>query len=596
MSNFFLITTPISETWEFNENTVMLGNWCKIYSQKENWKKLKNNKIIDYHWEDTNVLEKDYKYLNNLSDSIFKELVTILNDLHNVNYSSKFWYIIIGNWLHTFIHISYDRWKTVEKAFSDYNLYKTKIIKLNKNQMIPQSIENFIDLVYQDKWNHFFFSEIINFLNKPNFKIQYIDDQIKNDEFVRYKYYEDSIIKKLIYKFYSFMRICYSKIFPNEKHFCCETYLSKKNEFILNLKLNSLFLNFVPKVKIFSEPNFEIRNKINIKFNQSNEFEKFINKILPNFIPCSFIENFNFILKKTENLGWPKIPKTIFTSHAINTKTISSFYIASKKEMGSKLVHGQHGGGYGQCLIHWYEDFEKNISDKYVTWGWKEINNKNIINLGILKPLNKLKKLTNSKLKKNKLTMVIRPKERYFSGSLDSKIRGDQLLNYHKNCIKIGELLDENIRKKSLLIRLHERKYGWNEKEMWRDKFKDVMIDDGYSSINNTLKKSKLIIYTYNSTGYLEYLASNFPVLLFWPEKQNPLRHSAKNFFDKLKSVGIYHETPESVSNHINKVWENLYLWWNDENTQNIRLEFCKEFCKENTNIVNELKNLILNT
>ena len=63
-----------------------------------------------------------------------------------------------------------------------------------------------------------------------------------------------------------------------------------------------------------------------------------------------------------------------------------SFYCAIKREEGSKLILSQHGGCYGQYDRHWNENFEIKISNKFLTYGWENLeynvypvrNNKNI--------------------------------------------------------------------------------------------------------------------------------------------------------------------------------------------------------------------------
>ena len=571
----------------------MLGNWCKIFKEKMSWQKLKDNKVLQYHWNDQSKLQSDYNYLNEFADKILDELVIKLNKYHNKNLSKNFWKILLGNWLYTFIHISYDRWFTISKAFDEYQICETKVIDIDKSKFVPQSVENFIDLIHQDKWNHFFFSEIIKFKDYKELKIKNIKDEMANDNYIRFKFYENNFLIQKFNKAYQILRVLYSKIFI-EKFFCIDTYLGKKNEFLLNMKLKSFPLNFIPKVKLFIQPNFENRKKINLDFVTNNEYEKFIKKIIVSLFPCTFIENFKYIYDKVETFGWPKKPKVIFTSHAINTKTISSFYIAKKKELGSTLIHGQHGGAYGQCLFHWYEDFEKSISDVYFTWGWENSRDKKIVNIGMLKSIEKLKKVSHYS-KKNLITFVIRPKERYFSTALDSKSRGDQILNYHQDCLQAANLLNNKILSKSLCVRLHERKYGWNEKEMWKDKFENIYIDEGFEPIIKTINKSRLIVYTYNSTGYLELLAANLPVILFWSDEVNLLRDDALKYFEKLEEVGIYHKTPESASSHINSNWNNISSWWNSDRVQSARKEFCKNFCNENKNIVESIANQIKN-
>ena len=64
--------------------------------------------------------------------------------------------------------------------------------------MVPQSIENFIQLTHQDKWNHFIYSEIMKkcFSKKIKFEEIYITE--KDDEYV--KHFEERIsLKKKIF-------------------------------------------------------------------------------------------------------------------------------------------------------------------------------------------------------------------------------------------------------------------------------------------------------------------------------------------------------------------------------------------------------------
>lgn len=588
-----LITTPIKETWSNDVSTLMLGHWCNVYDKQNLIRELKDNSILDYHWNDAKKVFDDYNYLNSLGDKILNELSSNLNKIHNLNYPIDFWKIIIGNWLYTFIHISYDRWKTIEKVFDNFKVDKTKVIRINQEEMIPQSIENFKDLIYQDKWNHFIFYNILDFSFKDNLKFEFID-KIENDNFVRFKKNHLNIGKKFLLTSYLFIKKIYSKLIREDKYLISETYIGKFNEVLLNLKLGNFPLTISPIEDFFVNPNIKQRNNISIDISAKNKFEDFIFNFIPKLIPCSFLENFNKITDITSKIDWPKSPKVIFTSHMINNKTIPSFYVAKKKQEGSKLIHGQHGGGYGQCKFHWYEKFEREISDKYLSWGFKDVNDNKLVPLGIFKPIKDLKNIDKKFNKKKNLLIVIRPKERYFSTALDSKIRGPQILDYHLNCIKILDELGTNIGNENVIIRLHERTYGWGEKNLWKDNCPNVFIDEGFKSINKSISKSKLVIYTYNGTGYLELMASNYPVLLLWSNKDNPLNAETEIFFNELKEAKIFHESKESMSKHINQIWNDVEMWWNDEKVQNIRKKFCTRYVKENKNKIEDLKNIIL--
>lgn len=590
MNKFFLITTPIIETWDFNKNTLMLGDWCNTFEKKDDLNRLKQNKILDYHWKNTEKVFQDYIYLNNFAEKILENLVKKLNTIHETNFSKEYWKIIVGNWLFSFTHIIYDRWETIQKAFNEFEIDSTKIIEIKKNDVIPQSMENFTELAHQDKWNHYIFSEIL----KRNFKNSIKFEQITtldNDKYVRFNKDRTPLLKNLLFGAYKLSRNIYCKLFRDDRYFISDSYIGKCNEILLNLKLRNFPISISPRSYLFIEPNHDLRKELLIQMETKNKFEFFFLDILKDLIPCSFLENYKVIRNSIKKSHWPKNPKVIFTSHAINTKTVSSFYIAKKKEDGAILIHGQHGGGYGQCKFHWYEKFEKEISDYYLSWGWSD--DKKTIPFGMLKSIETLKRIKKNKKIRNKFLIVIRPKERYFSTALDSKIRGPQILDYHLNCIKMARGLKKDIKDKNLIIRLHERTYGWCEKEMWMNNIPNIDIDQGSKSIYKNISRSKLVVYTYNSTGYLELMAANLPVLLYWSNTNNPVNSETESFFEELKNAKIFHENQDSLIEHVNKEWNDIDSWWFSEKVQSIRKKFCEKYAKFNKHKVDSLKNLI---
>jgi putative transferase (TIGR04331 family) len=70
----------------------------------------------------------------------------------------------------------------------------------------------------------------------------------------------------------------------------------------------------------------------------------------------------------------------------------------------------------------------------------------------------------------------------------------------------------------------------------------------------------------------------NMPTIIFWNPNHWELREGIQPFFDLLKEVGIYHETPESAAKQINKIWGAIDNWWFDSRTQLARLKFCEKF------------------
>ena len=117
----YLVKTALEETWPkgLNDAVLFLGEWCRIYSRKERWSKM-NADILPYHWDDRNKLYNDYQYLNSLYEDTLNNTKEQLNRIHDVDYSLRYWRILIGPWLAYFMQMVFDRWAMLNFAFKSY--------------------------------------------------------------------------------------------------------------------------------------------------------------------------------------------------------------------------------------------------------------------------------------------------------------------------------------------------------------------------------------------------------------------------------------------------------------------------------------------
>jgi putative transferase (TIGR04331 family) len=110
MNTYHLVTTPIYETWSNNSINLLAGQWCKIYRDNKIAAKYKYQ-VADYHWDDRKKFFKDSFYLRSLNSITLSVLTKELNLYHKVKYPERFWKILIGPWLHKFIHIIFDKYQ-----------------------------------------------------------------------------------------------------------------------------------------------------------------------------------------------------------------------------------------------------------------------------------------------------------------------------------------------------------------------------------------------------------------------------------------------------------------------------------------------------
>ena len=76
---------------------------------------------------------------------------------------------------------------------------------------------------------------------------------------------------------------------------------------------------------------------------------------------------------KRSNFIFPKRnPENIITASNILRDEIFDLYIIKSIKNKTKFYIIQHGGGYGFSKINDEEEYQLNIADYFVTWGWKE--------------------------------------------------------------------------------------------------------------------------------------------------------------------------------------------------------------------------------
>jgi putative transferase (TIGR04331 family) len=588
MDKRFLITTALEQKISTNQPLLLLGEWCKPFSKKNKFKNL-NIKVLPYHWDDRSKLHRDYLYLDALYEKLLIELTFKLNKIHDTQHKTRYWRILIGPWLGYFLQIAFDRWSSIQSAIKNFELSGAYVLTFEEHLLTPNSMQHFIQLINSDEWNSFIYSYIIkNYTTVNCFKQTAKYNVIKERSIHQSQLFP--VIKEKIYDSINYIL----RWFQKEKDaFFINTYLSKKSLILLSLKFF--------QIPIFNHKkfldNFDI--KIEKKKRQwilergnSNNFEIFVRSIIPKQIPIIYLEGYNYLNKKVSSLFWPSKPKVIFTSSSYSDDDLFKLYAAKKTEEGTSLVVGQHGGGIGTHLFAFYEKHQIDICDLYLSWGWTDNIRQNIKSVGILKE--KTQRKNHASQSKIILLALRLPSQSYhiYSAPIAS-----QLLSYFIDQCKFINTLNTQI-KDNLIVRLRQIEKNYEPStERWVAEFPDITFDDGSSNINKLLDKSRLCISTYNATTFLETFSMNVPTVMFWNPNHWELREPAKTHFNKLKEVGVFHETPESAARHVNMIWQDVNAWWNSKVVKDAIFSFKNNYCKQSNYLVDQiyshLKNVI---
>ena len=340
-------------------------------------------------------------------------------------------------------------------------------------------------------------------------------------------------------------------------------FLEKK----LQIKLNKVPQMWDFNFKITKKFDNQMRDKLclnkNIYINEIN-LENFIRKIIPICLPVSLIENFSELYKVSSK--YLKQPKLIISATKFDSNDLFKIYTANNLELGSRIIIGQHGNGSFLLPESKYSP-ENKFCDFYYTWGAK--NNKNQI------PLfnTNASRVKNSKNLTNKLLIFTT------SYGFNQLIYDKQALNFH-NLNLIQELiksLPKNI-KSSLVLKKHNAS-SLSCHRFLENKYNSLKIEQLKNiTFSKSLENVKLSLFLYNSTGILDCLALNKPVIFYL---KDPLNSFSKDYENKLKLLSdakIYFKDIKSLKNHIIEIWDNIDVWWKNDITQNKIREFNKDF------------------
>tara|TARA_B110000238_G_scaffold201211_1_gene256254 strand:- start:5517 stop:7289 length:1773 start_codon:yes stop_codon:yes gene_type:complete len=551
-------------------------------------KKFNNEFFYSKRWKYPKNINKDFEYLNEIYERILTHLAKFLNTYHDVNFTKQYWRVILGTWLYRFICVVFERWNSLKEVNSKYKKININFLKYNSEDFIPYGIEDFSYFTQTDSWNSYIFFELIN-----NFKFNSIDKEYTNEKLLfkdvkeiyrRLSLGNNNNKKRIFNNLQKFL----SKNNKNLNYLIFNTYLSNLEEIKINLKLNKklvLFksLKFVDLYINLLSSNKKLSNKRAIDNKViTNNFNDFLFKFCKKNIPKCYLEYFDLTGNALKKFELPKKPKVIFSTLGVGRSTIMDRYTAGKVKSGTKLVLGQHGGNYGQHKVHWGTIHEHKISDRFFSWGFK---------YGIkTKPLGIIKKIEKIKFnKKNKLIVFEFRSRGLYSQAL--KIDAGAINNkiYMQNICKFFLNLNNKEILANLRVKLHPIDFGLEDKKFLLESNNKIKFLNPKQGTKNLYNKAKLVIHTFASTGHLECMACNIPMLILFVNDMSLLEHDTRKFFNEFKEIGILHDNPISLSKMLKKISKDPGKWWFSNKIQLIRKKYVDEFGILNQNLVADI-------
>ncbi len=530
----------------------------------------------------------DHSVVLALEDHFFPILGDVLNEYHKTAHEKNFWRIILGHWFRRYIAVILNRTNTLQQCIREYEISGISVLS-DEHYILGTLDSNSANWAHNDEqWNSIFFSKILALIGTYDFPVEIVPGDENKGYIWPHSPATDMSLKRRVLRWgFQLVRKIAGLFARQNDAFIINSYLPVKEEIKLQLALHQMPQLWVtPKLKIAEKYDNELRKRLSDILSEramgTDILHITISSLLFQLIPLCYLEGFKELKKQALALPWPAKPKFIFTSNNFDTDEVFKFWAGLRTEKGVKYFIGQHGNSYGTSRSA-ENTVEEIIADKFITWGWQD-------KLKQHKPAFIFKA---APLELKSGTKLYNLQSCYYQPQ-DTWDYTAEWQNYFTDQKVFLSQLNPAI-KKQTVVRLHYSHIFTKSGEVLRfqDLDNNLEIDLGFSPMTEVVANSRLIVFSSDSTGILETLSQNIPIIAFWQNGLDHVRDSALPYYYLLIKAGILHLTPESAASKVNQIWDNIDGWWMSEHIQEARINFCSRFARVSKNRIGDILTIL---
>lgn len=590
--------TGMQEFWDRSRPIVLIGPWCRSTIAGSDEKT--SFSILPRHWTSHEEVYEANKYIEEVYEKVLPTLADCLNEIHGISKSTRYWRIVVGYTFLKILHILYDRTICLKKAFRKYPNANVTGISPSSYQTPHNHRELHMASSFLDEMNLQLFSQAASYLGVP-----IVRRRLEWTITPKARPFESSSpsqplglqIKDLIDSVSNVRtRGAYSPIalrIPGRSlRLLFRIALATRLEAWPAWKLDKFELHSPEAQRAI-----ELRQKFQA-LEGTDSFSTFALRSLRTNMPYTYIEHYNSIVANVEQrLDSHTWPRAIISNHIFDSW--GQVWQAECMERGATLIGVQHGGNYGESRYSLSEQHEKAISDKFITWGWREDDVRDIP-----LPAPKLMDLSSEMRKDSR----VRDQILWVGGSVGNFIGTWQYVS-NLSWLVTSSLQPEQCWSKmqkfyltmspelrgKLLYRykpISSDQYLMHSEQAVRtdlqDSFPSIDLDDYSVGLIQRFLESRLVVIDhFPSTSFLEAITLGKPVVVFGGELSN-IRSSAQPFYEALVEVDVLHEMPEKAAQTINSIYEDVETWWKCSERQDAIDRFSRRFARTSPTAIEE--------
>ena len=556
-----LITTAVFN--KTDKPTIFLGNWCLNNFNYNLWE------AMDYEIHQSEIFKckNSFRLVRDsekIYESILDDLSIVLNQLNKINWKKQSWRMVIGPCLYRYVSIFHKNIELIKEIKKNPTVIIDEEISINSNIKLETSdLWDFTNQIYNDNLNKDIFSIAISkIFNKEKIyeKFKKLNNQVDlgiNKENIK-KISFFTILKNYLLKIFERI-LCFNNKTIFYKIYYGNTFSLLK--IFLKLKEVPFKYNFKEERNYF---NFESSKRQLLDLKQVDDLnEQIIRDFIKKALPTIYLEGFNKIMERVDSGLFPKRREIIFSCN-IQYDYLFKFWAAKQLELGSKLIYGQHGAGPDLFENDPNIEHDCEISDLYLSWGWKHPNKK-VYPVGCFSVVGKknCKKINNKKF-----LLVLKENCHYFKHNdlffLDDILHGSKEY-VSRSTETVCQFINQSKKNSlNLYVRLHpnDRRHPVPLKNLLEKKFQKINFDKNLDMLKAFNKYEIIIFSTFLHTSFFYSIGLNKPCIVFMTNDLAVVNPKYKKIFTALIKAKVFHTSPESAITFLNNEGKNIQSWW----------------------------------
>ncbi len=564
----FLATTANEEFWDQKEKIVFLQDGCKLFSRKHIWENL-DHETFQYCLDTAGKIQTAYEVFYRVYDKALEALGKVLNQYHGIDKQTKYYKIILGPWLEVFTFQLYEKFLVLQEFKKSFPEFDTFLLPKDQHR-IPLDLNDFYNKIRTgEEYNLQIYSQILEMLGHQ-FQYRELKTPLPQPPL----FMVNCGITRRLFSFISSVQLQLNRALGRRTFVVTSPYSTKKERvfFIIKNRFKYILDEFLSPIKIPVKFDLQARDSMSMNFGDS-EFEILLSKLLFRNLPFGYLEGFKEMRKSIEKI---KIKKgdVYFTGTGLQGNLLYSFFIAENHRDITFLMH-QHGVGYGMYSEDSVERLEREVTDRFYTWGWKGEKCRVLPHPKICRPCGDDRKADGD------LVLVLEEGPRHTYRVMYRATGAAFLRKYIDPLFCFLDNIREDI---DIAIRPHPVDQKWKVPSRIQNRYQGRTLKILTGQFKSAICGARICIHPDPvGTPFLETLAQNIPTIAIFDPNLHRFRSDAQKYFDGLIQAEIIHPDPKKAAEKLNKVFDNVGGWWNKPFVQEARAKFVSQFARTST-------------